>query len=97
MCLGREIPVRVKIPADLSAEGVAISKWKLIDACIADIVSALQTAGIDMRGSCCGHGKTLGDIQLQDGRVLIPLDSVKGNQWMAANYEERIKLLLDWL
>ena len=63
--------VRVKIPADLSSTGKG--KWKVvgIDSCIADIVEALQSAGIDMRGSCCGHGKDLGDIHLQDGRVLV--------------------------
>jgi len=63
--------VRVKIPADLSSTGK--EKWKIckIDSCIADIVEALQSAGIDMRVSCCGHGKDLGDIHLQDGRVLV--------------------------
>lgn len=63
--------VRVKIPADLSCSGK--TKWKKvgIDACVASIVRALQRAGIDMRGSCCGHGKRPGDIHLQDGRVLI--------------------------
>lgn len=63
--------VRVQIPADLSCSGRA--KWKRmkIDACIAPIVSALQIAGINMRGSCCGHGKRNGQIKLQDGRTLI--------------------------
>ena len=63
--------VRVKIPADLSSTGKV--KWKKmnIDSCIAPIVEALQKAGIDMRGSCCGHGKEIGHIDLQDGRSLI--------------------------
>ena len=63
--------VRVKIPADLSSTGKV--KWKKmnIDSCIAPIVEALQKAGIDMRGSCCGHGKEIGYIDLQDGRSLI--------------------------
>ena len=63
--------VRVKIPADLSSTGKV--KWKraLIDACIAPIVRALQKGGIDMRGSCCGHGKGFGDIHLQDDRLLV--------------------------
>ena len=63
--------VRVKIPAELSCSGKA--KWKKaqIDTCIAPIVEALQKGGIDMRGSCCGHGKGDGDIQLQDGRTLV--------------------------
>lgn len=63
--------VRVKIPADLSCTGK--TKWKKagIDACIAPIVKALQKAGIDMRGSCCGHGKQQGNIHLQDNRILL--------------------------
>lgn len=71
MCVrGTSVVVLVKVPADLSAEGV--EKWKRapIDACVAPIVAALQAAGIDMRGSCCGHGGD-GEIELQDGRVLI--------------------------
>jgi len=70
-CPCREtLPVRVRIPADLSCTGKA--KWKRarIDTCIAPIVRALQKAGIDMRGSCCGHGGD-GNIHLEDGRILI--------------------------
>jgi hypothetical protein len=63
--------VRVKIPADLSHTGEA--RWKDcgIDACIAPLVRALQEGGIDMRASCCGHGKTHGTIDLADGRRLV--------------------------
>jgi hypothetical protein len=70
---GNETIVRVKIPADLSCDGN--EKWKDvgIDSCIAPIVSALQNAGIDMRGSCCGHGDGIGNIELADGRVLLIL------------------------
>jgi len=68
-----ELPIliKVKIPADLSSTGE--EKWKMaqIDACIVPIVKALQEGGIDMRGSCCGHGIIDGDIHLQDGRILI--------------------------
>lgn len=70
-CLCRETTVvRVKISADLSCDGR--EKWKdcRIDECIAPIVQALQEAGIDMRGCCCGHGED-GNIHLQDGRILI--------------------------
>jgi len=67
--------VKVKIPADLSCSGRA--KWKKmqIDKCIAPIVKALQEGGINMRGSCCGHGKTLGQIDLQDNRILLIADA----------------------
>lgn len=66
--------VRVRIPADLAGGGRA--KWKRmkIDACIAPLVRALQEAGVNMRGSCCGHGRGRGDIHLQDGRMLLILD-----------------------
>lgn len=63
--------VRVKIAPQLSHTGKAYWKWQEIDHCISDLVSALQIAGIDMLGSCCGHGKGLGSIHLADGRVLI--------------------------
>lgn len=72
MCDGKKkILVRVKIPADLSFSGYARMKTAKVDACIAPIVKALQEGGIDMRGSCCGHGRTGGEIILQDGRKLI--------------------------
>jgi len=65
------IPVMVTVPKDLSS--TKKQKWKQckIDKCIAPIVQSLQSANIDMRGSCCGHGEIDGYIQLQDGRVLI--------------------------
>jgi hypothetical protein len=63
--------VRVHIDADLACEGH--EKWKRvkIDKCIAPIVKALQKGGINMRGSCCGHGKDIGEIELSDGRKLL--------------------------
>lgn len=42
-----------------------------IDRCIAPIVDALETGGIHMWNSCCGHGKAQGYINLHDGRVLL--------------------------
>ena len=71
--------LRLKIPADLSSTGK--DKWKevKIDSCIAGVVEALQEAGIDMRGSCCGHGKTKGHIHLQDGKVLV----IEDEQWLS--------------
>jgi len=62
--------VRVKILADLSHSGRSYWKECQIDACIADIVMALQNGGINMRHSCCGHDKGPGDIILEDGIVL---------------------------
>ena len=70
MCYGKSKIVKVKISADLSHTGKTLWKKAPIDACIAELVKALQKGGIDMRGSCCGHGKCWGYITLQDGRVL---------------------------
>jgi len=71
---GDTVPVCVVIPADLSCTGKARWREKQIDSCIADLVRALQRAEINMRGSCCGHGKTWGSVGLWDGRVLVVTD-----------------------
>ncbi len=73
--------VRVKIAADLSCTGKERWKVAVIDRCIASIVEALQRAGINMRGSCCGHGKIDGYIHLQEGRFLIIKDNA--DEYMA--------------
>jgi len=65
---GKTVDVRVHVDADLSCSGKA--KWRVmkIDKCIAPLVNALQRSGINMRSSCCGHGKNLGQINLSDER-----------------------------
>lgn len=70
-CGHKPVGIRVKIPADLSHTGKEFWKYAQIDHCIAPIVEALQKAGIDLRGSCCGHGESKGTILLQDRRVLV--------------------------
>jgi len=70
---GNTTPVWVKIPSDLSYTRQQRWKWAEIDSCIAPLVKALQEGGIDMRGSCCGHGRVEGHIELQDGRILLIL------------------------
>jgi hypothetical protein len=69
--------IKVKIPADLSHNGKTFWKEVKIDSCISDLVRALQQAGIDMRGSCCGHGKDQGQIDLADGRFLLILNGIE--------------------
>ena len=76
------VEVRVKIPADLSSTGKVKHRKMKIDACIAPLVEALQQGGIDMRGSCCGHGHSVGEIYLQDGRLLLVLDERVANVWV---------------
>jgi hypothetical protein len=68
---GTTTPVAVLIPADLHHTGEAHVRVVGIDSCIAPIVRALQGAGINMRSSCCGHGKGPGEIVLADGRRLV--------------------------
>ena len=65
-------PIQLELTtvADLSHTGKEFRRIWPIDACIADIVKALDTAGIKMRHSCCGHGRTFGDILLEDGRTI---------------------------
>jgi len=77
--------MKVKIPADLSCDGK--EKWKQvgIDSCISPIVKALQDGGIDMRGSCCGHGKRPGHIHLADGRGLVILSSEENERFMVTS------------
>ena len=41
-----------------------------VDICIADLVAALNAANIKTEASCCGHGKIVGTILLEDGRCL---------------------------
>jgi len=87
---GTDKQVLVKIPTDLSSTGAVEWKYKKIDFCIADIVQALQRAGIDMRGSCCGHGKTYGHIHCQDGRILLLLQGKNADDY----YTHRTRLFL---
>ena len=72
---GIQVPVLVTIPKDLSSTGKKKTRICNIDRCAAPIVDALQKAGIEMRGSCCGHGESDGYIALQDGRYLMILES----------------------
>lgn len=68
---GDTVNVEVTIPADLSHTSKARKAVKPIDRCIAPLVAALEKQGIVMRSSCCGHGKGVGVINLNDSRVCI--------------------------
>lgn len=67
---GDTVAVRVKVVAALSHSGRDEWKVKPVDRCLAPIVGALQAGGVDMLGSCCGHGQYDGEVLLADGRVL---------------------------
>ena len=89
MCKNKTINVLVKIPADLSCTGFSKFKFCSIDKCIAPLIEALQKGAIDMRGSCCGHDKSFGEIHLEDGRMLI----IVPNKWY---WRKGQKLLQKW-
>lgn len=42
-----------------------------VDKCIAPVVLALHHTRIDTVASCCGHGKQMGNIALEDGREIL--------------------------
>lgn len=67
---GDTVDLRVYVHPRVAYLGVGRWDRKPIDRCIAPIVEALQARGIDMLGSCCGHGKKPGSILLADGRTL---------------------------
>jgi hypothetical protein len=46
-------------------------KIAYVDNCIYGLVKCLNDAGFLTKASCCGHGKDIGIISLQDGRELI--------------------------
>jgi hypothetical protein len=68
---GDTVPVEVKVVAGVSHSGRDEWKVKPIDRCLSDLVRALQDGGIDMLGSCCGHGERQAQIVLADGRRLF--------------------------
>ena len=72
MCKGgTDELVQVTVPAHLSYTGEDRVDVVKVDKCIAPIVRALNEAGVRTNGSCCGHGKEDGYIQLYDGRELV--------------------------
>lgn len=68
---GTETLLYVPIPAELSHTGEFHWDYKAVDSCIADIVQALNDAGLYTASCCCGHGKADGQIFLHDGRALV--------------------------
>jgi len=53
-----------------------------IDYCIADIVAALNAAGIETVASCCGHGQGDALVSLWDGREVWIKNIVKRKRLM---------------
>ena len=63
----------------------------LIDSCIADIVASLVAGGLFTVASCCGHKKLLGNIILDDGRVL----EIYPNQKVWEEHRKKHSAILD--
>jgi len=64
------VRLRLTIIARLSHNGRERKAVKGVDACIADIVRALNAGGVKTTSCCCGHGNA-GSIMLADGRELL--------------------------
>ena len=62
-----------------------------VDWCIHHIVAALNAGGIETIGSCCGHQKIPGRIDLADGRVLIIGDKGYLDTLINATHEGEMK------
>lgn len=78
----------LKVPIDAESSHTGKFRWdtKPVDSCIADLVQALNDAGLYTGGSCCGHGKHAGTISLHDGRVLelkhmSNFETCSGKKW----------------
>ena len=104
MCTsGRTLLVKVWIPSTLTKTGIGYWNRKAIDICIAPLVDYLQSNGINMLSSCCGHRKKDGEIVLEDNsRIVIPKDNrsgmyltnSEGIQIQPDQYKETFKNLL---
>ena len=63
----KQVRELVVIQASRSRDGLKREEEAWLDACIAPAVRALNAAGFETSGSCCGHGKTVPRVMLADG------------------------------
>jgi len=75
-CNRDEVMMEVTILAHLSHDGRQRQALKGVDACIADVVRALNAGGVITTSSCCGHGRSDGSILLSDGREIVVRSAV---------------------
>lgn len=83
---GDTVPVLVTIPAGLSHTGQERQTFKEVDRCIASIIRGLNAFGVRTVSSCCGHGKNLGWILLEDGRELLVAPDTTAARAIARGY-----------
>lgn len=75
---GSDKPVLVMTDPTLAHDGVAAWRVKLVDACLAHLVFALNQAGRYTSNCCCGHGKAPGWIAFHDGTELtLPIATLE--------------------
>ena len=67
---GDTVQLLVPTPPHLSPTGEVLWDMQPVDRCIADLVEALNAAGIHTWCSCCEHDWGDGQITLHDGRTL---------------------------
>lgn len=78
-CDRAEVLMEVTILAHLAHDRQQRQALKGVDACIVDVVRALNDGGVVTTSSCCGHGRSDGSILLADGREIV-LRSHGGNR-----------------
>ncbi len=67
-----------------------LNKWGkpfYVDECIASLIQVLNDNGFLTIASCCGHGKSFGNISLRNGKELIIMPDFE----TARLFEKKIK------
>ena len=67
---GDTIILTVPISAEASHTGKFRWSLKPIDRCISPYVKALNNSELYTAGSCCGHGKNMGEIIMHNGTII---------------------------
>ena len=67
-----------------------------IDECLVPLINALNTGGIHTRSCCCGHGRRLGQVVLEDHSEFIILspDVARRYQGYYGNPKMQIAVLM---
>lgn len=60
------------------------------DPCIAKLVDALNTAGLNTEWSCCGHGHQPPMVGLRDGRQVVVLPDTEMAMQVSALFERDV-------
>lgn len=59
---------------------------RMIDLCVADIVSALNAANMSTVASCCGHDVNPARVDLDDGRCLVIFPDLESGEKAIQTY-----------